>query len=87
MTVTELCAHLLASYSGDLPVMVQGYEGGLTELTPAHVTQTPIVRDYWAGEYLGPHEPWPAPGEDVEAKAEPDRQADGEAVIFWRAVP
>jgi hypothetical protein len=56
MTVKEL-VELLGKYPSDMPVMVQGYEGGFQDVLETNITTQEIVIDYHRGEcFYGPHE-------------------------------
>lgn len=56
---------LLSGFPSDLPVVVDGYEGGLTE--HIHVERTWAVEDYYAGEsyIFGEHGDRPLSSQDA----------------------
>jgi hypothetical protein len=56
MTVDSLIK-FLAAYPLDLPVMVNGYEGGLVDVEPERIHIMPVVLNYGRSGYCGPHEP------------------------------
>jgi hypothetical protein len=56
MTVKEL-VEFLNRYSPDMPVMVQGYEGGFQDVLEENITTQDIVENYRRREcFYGPHE-------------------------------
>jgi hypothetical protein len=55
MKVSELI-EILQKMPPDIFVMVDGYEGGITDLTPNHVEEVSVVLNEHKGcDYYGPH--------------------------------
>jgi hypothetical protein len=55
MTVRDLIAKL-QEFHPDLPVLVNGYEGGLVDLTTSHVYTARVAFHHRSASYMGPHE-------------------------------
>lgn len=79
MTISELIAKL-SSLPPDLPVLVDGYEGGAKE--PARVTVGDFIADKNPLGYCGPHEEI-GPGESGQDDRE---DANAEGRIIFQAV-
>ena len=55
MNVKEL-RELLAHYPDDMPVMVDGYEGGLCDLDADRIESAPVFTNVNRESYYGAHE-------------------------------
>lgn len=68
MTVGELKKEL-EKYPDYLEVLVNGYEGGFTQLHPKNISQNLMVENYYSSAHYGPYEFVESLyGEDLEGK-------------------
>jgi hypothetical protein len=69
MTVQELIEYL-KGYDPTLPVVVQGYEGGVADVKPEGITVIPIRLNVNTESYYGPHEHlWRSAGQQPDTLA------------------